>query len=342
MGGVIVNNMTRSLAVALACCTLAAVDTRADEPYAPPPPETVINYFAQPLPCKIDRDGLLTVKCENQLLENKTLRELSIMRNTIFARYGWDGYRKKWLHDYFHAQPWFKPNPKFTYKLLNDVDRKNAHFIGAREQSLTGRDLITLRNDLLARYGKIFPMPDWHLKNGKTVHSCTKPKDATEEWGVDDMDDEDIQYPQCHYLEVKWYKPNPKFDESMISADDKIELGLLARAMGEFALDNDARGKSESSLDRQLTLAEMRQLSLRDLRLLRNTIYAKRGRTFKSEILRDHFKGMDWYKPRDDYSDKLLTRVDQRNIASIRTVENELGGPLSDEDWLTEPNSDGA
>ena len=33
---------------------------------------------------------------------------------------------------------------------------------------------------------------------------------------------------------------------------------------------------------------------------------------------------------------------DNRNIALIRSVENEFGGPLSDEDWLTEPATDGA
>jgi hypothetical protein len=299
----------------------------------------VTNYFAQPLPCKIERDTLTHVKCANGLLESKSLRELSIMRNTIFARYGWDGYRKKWLHDYFHAQPWFKPNPKFTYKLLNDVDKKNAHFIGAREQSLTDVDLRKMRDDLFARYGKVFTdKPEWSLKDGRTVKSCRQPKNA-EEGQYENIDD---NFAACRLAKAKWYKPNPSFNESMIGADDKIELGLIARAMGDFALDDETRGKSESSLDRQLTLAELRQLSLRDLRLLRNTIYAKRGRTFKSQILRDHFSGMDWYKPREDYTDKLLSSIDTRNIAMIRTVENELGGPLTDEDWLTEPATDGA
>ena len=51
---------------------------------------------------------------------------------------------------------------------------------------------------------------------------------------------------------------------------------------------------------------------------------------------------MEWYKQRPDYSDKLLTKNDVRNIALIRSVENEFGGPLSDEDWLTEPATDGA
>jgi hypothetical protein len=329
--------MSRLVAV-LALCTFAGA--RADEPYVPAPAAAVPSYFAQPLPCTLEREPRLHVRCDGELLESKSLRELSILRNTIYARYGWDGYRKPWLRAYFHAQPWFKPNPKFSYKQLGDVDRKNAHFVGVREQSLTDVELVRMRDDVYARYGKVWTQkPQWTLKNGKTVGACRPPKGADlDENG--DLDED--TYPACHYPKLKWYRPNPKFSPSMLSADDKIELGLLARAMGNFALDDESRGKSEESLERALGLDELRQLSLRDLRLLRNTIYARRGRIFKSEVLRDHFGGMQWYKARPDYTDKLLSQNDVRNIALIKSVENEFGGPLSDEDWLTEPASDGA
>ncbi len=331
--------MTRLSALVLACAALAAADTRADEPYTPAPADKVPNYFAQPLPCKITREMRTEIKCDGQLLEKRSLRELSILRNTIYARYGWDGYRKPWLRAYFHAQPWFKPNPKFSYKQLADVDRKNAHFIAVREQSLTDVELGRMRDDIFARYGKVWTdKPEWELKSGKTVHACARPKGAKDEYGPDEIDG----FAACHYAKQPWYKPDPNFSASKITDDDKIELGLLSRAMGEFALDDEARGKSEGSLDRALKLDEVRQLSLRDLRLLRNTIYARRGRTFKSEVLRDHFSGMEWYKVRPDYTDKLLTANDVRNIALIKSVENEFGGPLSDEDWLTEPATDGA
>jgi len=336
--------MIRVLAVAFVLGTLTvAADTRADEPYTPPPPEKVPNYFAQRMPCEITRHEprIIIVDCKGDLLEHKSLRELSILRNTIYARYGWDGYRKPWLRAYFHAQPWFKPNPKFSYKLLSDADRKNAHLIAAAEQRFISDDLKLMRNDIFARYGKVWTdKPTWELKNGKTIASCTQPKHAED--GQNEGFEIDLEFPACHYAKEKWYKPDPTFSPTKISDDDKIELGLLARAMGEFALDNESRGKSESSLERTLTLEELRQLSLRDLRLLRNTIYARRGRTFKSEILRDHFAGMKWYQARPDYSDKLLTANDTRNIALIKSVENEFGGPLSDEDWLTEPATDGA
>ena len=51
---------------------------------------------------------------------------------------------------------------------------------------------------------------------------------------------------------------------------------------------------------------------------------------------------MEWYKIAHGYTDKLLSANDMRNIALIKSVENEFGGPLSDEDWLTEPAVDGA
>jgi hypothetical protein len=318
-------------------------DSRADEPYTPPPAAQVPNYFAQPMPCKLVHADRLRVECKDDLLGKKSLRELSILRNTIYARYGWDGYRKPWLRDYFHAQPWFKPNPKFSYKQLSDVDRGNAHFIGAREQSLSDTDLGRMRDDIYARYGRTWDdQPTWTLRNGKQVRACSKPKDVDPESAFEDAEEAVVASNACYYAEARWYKPNPKYSPDQISDADRIELGLIARAMGSFALDERSRGKSEESLDRTLALPELRQLSLRDLRLLRNTIYARRGRTFKSEVLRDHFAGMKWYKPRSEYSDKLLSQNDVRNIALIKSVENEFGGPLSDEDWLVEPASDGA
>jgi hypothetical protein len=89
-------------------------------------------------------------------------------------------------------------------------------------------------------------------------------------------------------------------------------------------------------------VGELRQLSLRDLRVLRNTIYARRGRPFKSKVLQAHFSAMSWYQKDDTYTDARLTANDKRNIDLIRAVEDEFGGPLKDEDWLIDPATDGA
>ena len=57
-------------------------------------------------------------------LEGRTLRELALMRNTIYARAG-HPFRKKWLHDYFSAQPWYKPLAKDTHRTL-EVDNPGS------------------------------------------------------------------------------------------------------------------------------------------------------------------------------------------------------------------------
>ena len=342
----------RPLLLVSAIASLCCAERAFADPYVAPPAASVPGYFATVLPCKVVRPGDLgarepyaTVKCSGGELDGKSLRELAILRNTIYARYGWDGFRKPWLHDHFHAQPWFKPNKDFSYKLVSDVDKKNAHLIAAREQSLSEVELFQMKLQVYARHGKVWnDLPKWTTKAGKEVRACKRPPGATSE---DDGGDDDPaeRSNDCKWRKLAWYKPDPSYTDALLTAEDKIELGLISRALGSFALDGsidyDEKGQG-NGLDRLLPIGELRQLSMRDLRLLRNTIYARRGRTFKSQILRDHFAGMSWYKINAAYSDKLLSKTDTRNISIIKSVENEFGGPLSDEDWLTEPATDGA
>lgn len=313
--------------------------------YVPAPADQIPGYSAKAMPCEIVQDLIPPrVTCEGDLLEGKSLRELAILRNTIFARYGWSGFRKAWLLEHFQKQPWFKPNPSFSYKLLSDADRKNVHFIAVREQSFTERELRLMRDTLYARAGKVFDdVYEWKLKDGRTVRSCEEPKEPLDEEGCTGSQCEGTESLDCQFRQEKWYRPDPKFSEDKVTAEARIELGLISRALGSFASDSGKLEKgSQASLDRILSVQELRQLSLRDLRLLRNTIYARRGRPFKSKILQAHFKAMSWYHEDTAYTDARLTENDKRNVALIRSVEDEFGGPLKDEDWLIDPATDAA
>jgi hypothetical protein len=318
------------------------------EPYVPAPAADVPGYFAEQLPCTAYRvkenptdPAPLTVECKGKDLSAKSLRELAILRNTIYARYGWDGFRKPWLRDYFHAQKWFKPNPHFSYKLISKVDRYNAHVFGSLEAQLTEGALRAREAELYARHGKIWnDKYQWVWKDGRKTVSCDEPDGF--DGGNNPNEDDSINAWDCYYARQKWYKPNPKFSEADLTADERIELGLISRALGQFATDVAGRTKAEQSLDTLLDVGALRQLSLRDLRLLRNSIYARRGRPFKSPFIREHFRGMSWYKENPAYTDKLLTETDRRNVRLIHSVEDEAGGALGDEDWLIEPNFDGA
>ena len=315
--------------------------------YVPAPAEQIEGYSAKAMPCKIiDELTPPRVNCKGDLLQNKSLRELAILRNTIFARYGWSGFRKAWLLEHFQKQPWFKPNPAFSYKLLSEVDRKNVHFIAVREQSFTERELRLMQDTVFARSGKMFDDTyEWALKSGRTVRSCDEPEEPLneEEDGCTGSHCEGVESRDCYFRSQKWYRPDPKFTEDKLPAEARIELGLISRALGSFASDTGKLQEGlQASLDRILSVTELRQLSLRDLRLLRNTLYARRGRPFKSKILQSHFTAMSWYHEDTSYTDARLTDNDKRNIALIRSVEDEFGGPLKDEDWLIDPATDAA
>jgi hypothetical protein len=57
------------------------------------------------------------------------------------------------------------------------------------------------------------------------------------------------------------------------------------------------------------------------LRLLRNEIFARKGRRFDAKDLMDYFSAQPWYKANDHYSDDHLSKADKENISLILTLE---------------------
>ncbi len=79
-------------------------------------------------------------------LEGRSLRELTLLRNWIFARAG-NKFRKQWLNDFFTKQDWYKPTG-LNEKKLSDSDRKNADAIARYELALP-REKLKTQLDLL-------------------------------------------------------------------------------------------------------------------------------------------------------------------------------------------------
>lgn len=299
-------------------------------PYTPAPPEQVPGYFARPIAAGD--------------LQGKGLRDLAILRNTIYARWGWDGYRKQWLRDYFHAQSWFKPNPDFKYTLVSELDRKNAHAIGLKEAGFTRSQLEDMELAIFRSHRVSFnDVPTWKFPDGSTVRSCEDAVADPKKGPAERVQGNPDTSRDCRYRPA--YKADPKSTLATLPLEARTELGLIQRAMGFFTLDDSTELADPNALDKQLKVADLRQLSGRDLRILRNTIYARRGRSFKSPVLREYFEQKDWYKPDPRYTDARLTPVDQRNVTLIKSVEEELGGPISDDEQqksLQDANFDGA
>lgn len=199
-------------------------------------------------------------------LRGRTLRELSLLRNTIYARSG-NEFRRPWLAEYFKTQAWYQPGKKGS--VPTKLDEENAKKIAEHDANLGKEELEKMLADVQARASA----------------------------------------------------PRP---------EDKIELSLLSQRLGRF-VGGEAAATSPledvSRLDQLLSVDDLSTLSKRDLRILRNTIYARRGRAFESKVVRGYFETATWYRPRADYNDGMLTEIDEKNVAIVRSVEQSLGGP---------------
>lgn len=80
-------------------------------------------------------------------------------------------------------------------------------------------------------------------------------------------------------------------------------------------------GLKFSKLDSKLIEEDLRNLDKSQLRLMRNAVYARHGRTFKSVDLQSLWECCTWYKINPNYNDSLLTDIDKYNIELIQKYE---------------------
>lgn len=83
-----------------------------------------------------------------------------------------------------------------------------------------------------------------------------------------------------------------------------------------------------SSDSEYISYADLEDLSKRDVELARNEIYARRGRKFDRDDLRDYFESKSWYHPiydPDDFSDSIFNEYEKANIMTIVDYEEEKG-----------------
>jgi hypothetical protein len=57
----------------------------------------------------------------------------------------------------------------------------------------------------------------------------------------------------------------------------------------------------------------------------RNEIFARHGREFRSEDLKQIFEATEWYKPDPNYSDDMLNDIEKKNVQFILDYEKKMG-----------------
>lgn len=102
-------------------------------------------------------------------------------------------------------------------------------------------------------------------------------------------------------------------------------FATLAGEDGDYVLPN-----SDAAF---LTAGDLAGLTPEALRLARNEIYARHGRSFQAQDLRDYFGSKDWYAPVytpeefDAQAAQLLNRYETANLQLIRSLETGSTAP---------------
>lgn len=258
-----------------------------------------------------------------------SLVELQRVRATIFGRHGRvfeDTTIQRWLE----TQPWYHADSTFTNARLTAEERATLDQVrgaeAARHTQIEPGDMRFHQNHVIttAMLGKHSPQ-DWEALEGEVLanHGYVF-------YWEDAYDDEPSgrvlgneglqQYFDARY----WYARDSSFEASQLSAIEQQNLDTITLAIAKQGRRTVSPGMMKLFRATRLTEPMLDRVSVADLRILRNEIYALHGRPFATPWLAQHFRAAPWYKERPQYSDAELSDVERANIALITTREEKL------------------
>ena len=119
-----------------------------------------------------------------------------------------------------------------------------------------------------------------------------------------------------HYFFFYWDKNEQRYILDETVTDNQLKNAYCPEDYFAY------NGLKFSKLDSKLTEEDLKELDKAQLRLMRNAVYARHGRTFKSVDLQSLWECYTWYKKNPNYSDSLLTDIDKYNIELVQKYES--------------------
>jgi len=246
--------------------------------------------------------------------------DLQLLRGVIFGRHG-RVFKNGEIKSYLDEQSWYKPNPDFTNSMLNDTERRNLDLIRIAEAS---------------KHETVQP-GDMRYWRDRQITPRKLGKHSNAEWKVllaeieaihgKRFDDE--PWLQKYFEERYWYFPSDKYDAKKLSLIEQKNLQILSEAQRKQRNVALLPGDMEYFENKTLTEQMLHGLSLHELRLLRNEIYARHGRMFHADWLQQYFSNQPWYSPDENFKDEELSGNDKVNVETIVKYENGIHQELS-------------
>jgi len=209
-----------------------------------------------------------------------------------------------WLQKYFEERYWYKAKANYSQTILNDTERKNLEKLNAkrnenRKVAVAVGDMDKFQNVLLTE----------EILKGLSMNDLRLIRN--EFWARRGRKFTTPGFKQVFEWR-DWYKPAKDQTKVKLNAVEEKNVKLIERE--ETAL----RDKISTE---PITKEMVDGLFVEDLRVLRNEIYARRGRVFKDAALQKYFAAQPWYQPNPEFKDDMLTETESSNLAIIKEVE---------------------
>ena len=209
-----------------------------------------------------------------------------------------------WLQKYFEERYWYKAKANYSQTVLNDMERKNLEKLNAkrnedRKVAVAVGDMDKFQDVLLTE----------ELLKGLSMNDLRLIRN--EFWARRGRKFTTPGFKQVFEWR-DWYKPAKDQTKVKLNPIEEKNVKLIERE--ETAL----RDKISTE---PITKEMVDSLFVEDLRVLRNEIYARRGRVFKDAALQKYFAAQPWYQPNPDFKDDMLTETESQNFAIIKEVE---------------------
>jgi len=246
--------------------------------------------------------------------------DLKLLRGIIFGRHG-RVFKDTEIKAYLEEQSWYKPNDDFKNSMLNDMERRNLDLIriaeAAKHETIQPGDMRYWRDRQIVprKLGK-HSGAEWKVLRAEVeaIHGKR-------------FDDE--PWLQQYFDERYWYFPSEKYEAKSLSPIERKNLEMLSDAQKRQRKVTLLPGDMQFFENRTLSDQMLRGLSLHELRLLRNEVYARHGRMFRAEWLQQYFFFQPWYAPDENFKDEELSGNDKLNVETIVKYENKIHQDLS-------------
>jgi hypothetical protein len=272
-------------------------------------------------------------RVDSTTLRDLTLEDVRRLRGIVFGRHGRPFSDEPDIHSYLVTRPWYHADAAFSNRRLNATERENLDVVRAaeatRHKQIETGDMRYQRHRIVtqAMLGH-HTASDWRVIAGEVeaVHGKRFEEDQPDST---DARGKDIWFLQQYFEERYWYRGREDYSPKELSAVEKANLDTIALARMRDLGFSVAPGMMYLFQSTPLTDSLLAGVSLYDLRLLRNEVFARHGRRFQTPWLQAHFGREHWYRPRSDFRDDEVSPIEKANVKLIAAAEARRHDELS-------------